>query len=174
MPSVAVHVLMLAPHPGVSVTDDISLLIKLTASGPVPDRVKTTGANGAPVVTLWLAPEEIETVGAGGFVTVTEAWYVAVRLAPSVAVTCTDVEPDCPIAGVRMTVHCDAPQERLTPVASAGMMLAGRTETLIDPVPVVLMGSAPELFPPTTEAVVNPEIVGEGIAFNAPTASTRP
>ncbi len=74
VPSVAVQFIVLVPQPGVIVIVPIPFSVGVNVRGPVPVRVNTIGAIAVLTLTLWVPPEVIEMVGAGGLVTVIPAW----------------------------------------------------------------------------------------------------
>lgn len=87
VPKLAVHVIVVVPHPEVMVSPETLLELGATTSAPVPVRVNITGAMGALTLTLCVAPDIIEIVGGAGLVTMTATGDESVRLAPSLTAT---------------------------------------------------------------------------------------
>ena len=87
MPKLAVHVIVVVPHPDVMVRPVTLVVLGVTTSDPVPVNVNITGAIAVLTLTLCIAPDMIEIVGGAGFVTTTATGDETVRLAPSLTTT---------------------------------------------------------------------------------------
>ncbi len=185
----ALHDMVVVPQPALTPTVGSSApfeLLALTLKAPVPAIENITGMAVPPAASDWLPPLLIATVGGGGAVTVELGTVLAVRFAPSVTNTCIEVVPVWPIVGVTQIVQAvvcvphvegeivtpGVPAETSEEGMSAGLLLITDNRKL--PTPATVSGAATELEPPTTEAPVKALIVGNGIAFKVPTASTRP
>ena len=70
---VAVHDIVVVPHPCDSVSIVMPLVIAVTVSGPVPVSINATGRKGVPTTMLWVPSNVIEMVGGAGSATVTDA-----------------------------------------------------------------------------------------------------
>ena len=108
----------LAPHPALSVADEVGssvelLLDTLTVRRVAPLKEIVTDFGVVPAATLWLPPETTCTVGGAGSVTVTVTLPVAERAAPSTTDKRRCATPTCPIAGVivRPQESVDTPHE---------------------------------------------------------------
>jgi hypothetical protein len=87
VPKLAVHVMVVVPHPDVMVSPETLLALGVTTSAPVPLSVNITGAMAELTRTLCVAPDVNEIAGAAGFVTTTATADKSVRLAPSFTIT---------------------------------------------------------------------------------------
>jgi hypothetical protein len=145
-----------------------------------------TGAIALFVVTLCVAPDVIDIVGADGLVTVIVVGVVATRFAPSLAINVMVAVPIWPISGVTETMQALVPFPHVAgvsvtpgvPVAPSdagmrdGLLLV--TEKLSVPKPFAVIEAGGVLLPPTTVLSDHAESPGPGYTLSAPRASTRP